>query len=286
MAARKARNRNLTGQKPFYNEDLWNAALDGAADKCSLLLTDGLRHRPDLADIPEPDKFLAKARRPYDGSTALFAAAAGGYVTVMEVLLQHDGDLTQCRNDGASPFYIACLSGHLPAARFIFSKLGPSALLATTYEDMTPLLAAVSRSHDAVAVFLVDESRKGLGRREHVCHLEMRTVKGHTACTVARMRGQHQIAAYIEWNLRKPGVRIAGGEMEPLPGHVRPRCPDSPPKGRQCGLQVRVENNGRSAAAAACKLAETPPPTQPSAQPSAREFRAQDPYSPFPLVME
>jgi ankyrin repeat protein len=40
-------------------------------------------------------------------------ACQEGYSQIVSKLLEHNGDVNRCNNDGMSPLYLACQEGHL-----------------------------------------------------------------------------------------------------------------------------------------------------------------------------
>jgi len=227
---------------------IWNAAHAGNLLRLKYFLTDGLHEivSSDLLQNPNTPKVLVKMPRRCDGSTPLFAAAAGGHGTCLEYLISVGADINAPRHDGATPFYIACLMGHLPLVQLIYKIRGSDAFNDSTLDDWTPLLAAVQRGHQDIAVFLLDAHRKCHTLKEHRRYIEKRTVRGHAAIQLAKKRGQTSIAAYIEWSIGKPGTadhsRAPDAQGKGFMKHRIPRKADSE---AACGLQAYVENKGR-----------------------------------------
>jgi hypothetical protein len=59
----------------------------------------------------------------------------GGHGGCIELLLTLGADISAARHDGATPFYIACLMGHLAVVKLIYSICGPKAFNDSTLDD-------------------------------------------------------------------------------------------------------------------------------------------------------
>jgi hypothetical protein len=170
----------------------------------------------------------------------------GGHGMCIEYLLTQGANPNSPRHDGATPFYIACLMGHLPVVKLIYGIRGPEAFDDSTLDGWTPFLAAVQRGHQDISVFLVDTHRRTHTPKAHHQYMQRRTVRGHTAIQLAKKRGQTRIAAYIEWSLGVPGTEehsrapVAEGK-----GFMKNRIPNKADSESECGLQAFVQNKGR-----------------------------------------
>jgi len=174
---------------------------------------------------------------------------------VVEFLASLGADLAFPRHDGATPFYIACLMGHLPVAAFIATQLGPQVLTDKTHNESTALSAAVSRGRLTVVTFLVDMSRKTLTPQQFKRFLLRRCAKGLTSVQLARKKGHGKLSAFLEWNLQVSGVNkvvnggVAGSGAVGDEDHcraLRGKVTSKPSESKTaCGLMAFVENRGR-----------------------------------------
>lgn len=213
--------RSTTMTAPFPNEPFWNACKHGNMPiVLRLLAMDDPSSSPELGD--DELWILMNSERPSDGTTPLFAAAVGGHIPVLKLLLSLGVEMFP-RNDGASPFYIACLMDNASAANLIFHAVGraagstverrrqaQAALLTsrTLKEGWTPLLAAASRGSLDVVTYLCTKSRLILDPFSHRRLCTVRDARGHSAAALARRRSHSKCAAVVEWNLRKRGSAL------------------------------------------------------------------------------
>ena len=224
LPERRTRRRSTTTMPfsaPFVNETFWNACKSGNVNFVLRLLSmDDPSSSPSMDD--EELWLTINSERPSDGTSPMFAAAVGGHIPVLKILLGLGAENSP-RNDGATPFFIACLMAHASAAKLIFHAVGRAAggtverrreaqgrLLTsrTLKEGTTPLLAAASRGSLDVVSFLCDESRTILDPFSHRRLCTARDARGHSAAALARRRGHSKCAAVIEWNTNKRGSAL------------------------------------------------------------------------------
>ena len=190
---------------------LWNAANFGSLSLIEEIVDEEKKSGGD-------EWILINSERPYDGSTALFAAAAGGHIAVIKDLINRGAISRIARLDNATPFYIACLMQHIDAAVCLWEVAedegGTAAQLRlihqrTLVESWTPLLAASSRGGIDEVRFLCAESRRILNNNDHRCFLEARDSRGRTSVMLARKHGYSKVAAILEWYLEEESKSIA-----------------------------------------------------------------------------
>ena len=162
--------------------------------------------------------------------------------------LSTGADIHIPRNDGASPFYMACMQGWINIAKMLYA-MDPRVINDRTINDCTPLWIAATHGHMEIVQWLVDCSRyevhKGQ-KAKHKTFLTARAFRGMSVQKAARSRGQARIAAFIEWHLHTGD----GERMSSAP----------------CGKQAWVENLGQ--------WADELPPGTPKVEPDDYGFDA------------
>ena len=94
-----------------------------------------------------------------NGCTPLFVASEKGHSEVVSMLLvKQDVDVNQAKNTGSAPLYIASQNGHSEVVSMLLAKQGVDVNQAWKRSErdlVTPLRAAIDRSHTEIAKLLV-----------------------------------------------------------------------------------------------------------------------------------
>ncbi len=94
-----------------------------------------------------------------NGCTPLFVASQNGHSEVVSMLLAVQGiDVNQSKNTGSTPLYIASQNGHSEVVSMLLAKQGVDVNQARKRSErhlVTPLRAAIDRSHTEIAKLLV-----------------------------------------------------------------------------------------------------------------------------------
>jgi len=94
-----------------------------------------------------------------DGCTPLYIASQEGHAEVVSMLLAKQGvKVNQAKNDGATPLFLASLKGHTEVVSMLLATEGidvNKAWKRNERELVTPLRAAIDRSHTEIAKLLV-----------------------------------------------------------------------------------------------------------------------------------
>nr|XP_022297396.1 uncharacterized protein LOC111106843 isoform X2 [Crassostrea virginica] len=109
--------------------------------------------------ILEKDDFEFLNEISLEGKNACHFAAEGGFIDVLELLIEHNADARAITNFGHNIFHIACIYNHLEMCRFI-SELGKfnDLLSAECTEKWNATLYAAKNGHTDVLNFLLEKN--------------------------------------------------------------------------------------------------------------------------------
>lgn len=134
---------NVSGQLKNYRQDFLRASKIGDIKSIELLLKSGINPN----NIEDNNGF-----RP------LHIAARNGYITLVELLLEHGASLDERTNYGFTPLHLAAKFGYLDVVRVLLRR-GANTRLKTNKRD-TPTRLALKNDQSKIASYIIENSLK------------------------------------------------------------------------------------------------------------------------------
>ncbi|KAF5843211.1 ankyrin repeat-containing domain protein [Dunaliella salina] len=162
---------------------LQQACLDGEVEIAQGLLSGGPPYLKNMEDS--------------DGKIPLHYASIGGFKEVVWHLLNAKCDVNNTDKDLRTPLLLACLHGHVEAARCLLNRGAVAVLNKVDKFDLTPLHCACREGHVAVTQLLLDH------RQIRDC-LQKKYKHGKTPLIYACINGHQDVARAL---LRSPHLQ-------------------------------------------------------------------------------
>ncbi|XP_066912686.1 leucine-rich repeat serine/threonine-protein kinase 1-like isoform X2 [Clytia hemisphaerica] len=124
-------------------EELYDVIDDGDCEKA----------REILQTLSDPYSIVNKYYR--GPNTLLYRASFGGYVDIVNLLLDYQADGRSNADSGITPLYAACFKGHYEVAAKLIQRFPKQLTIPVTLEQTFPLHAAVINGHlDIISLLL------------------------------------------------------------------------------------------------------------------------------------